>query len=922
MDANGTRYHLLLGREDWASCKEEVSGSSVDLGRRWADRSGGTGWDAQRNEITLRPLLFQFEAGSGDRAPSIEDRRGAAVDRFGNVYFIDASGRGLSVRSAGSGRTSAFWPPAEPPSPRALGLRGEFHRADPDQRVLRGRLAGLAVTAHHYLVVGTLDPGGLLVFDLFAGGPPRALAAPDGVRLSPWDLAAAPDGGVVVLDRAHQRFWSIDPRFAARGRSAMILDPARPAMFQPADAAAPIAPLPATTFPDAIWLAASSPLPAIDPVAIDVRADGTVLVLDRTPGAPFSTILWCGPEGVKTLRFRGGSDLGVVASILDPESRAAFTLVGHDLAVEGDLVHVVSSTGNQSFALATQIAEDGALELWPLAEYRPLRLFGGRGLFIASAAPGVPAEEAGPYYDSGSSWVPLVAQQRPRFVDRAEIVTRVLDGRVPDCVWHRLLIDAVLPDGADLFVQSRAADDETSLRAARWIDEPHPLHRRRDGSELPFAPRRDRPGEGTFELLFQRARGRYAELKLVLIGNGVATPRLFALRAYYPRTSYVARFLPAVYRDNDTFGFLERFLANVEGFHTSIEDRIAAAQILFDVRGAPREALDWLASWLGAALDPSWEDARRRLFLRHAMDLFRARGTRRGLTMAIQLATSPCPDPRIFTRDEDTMPDGVRIIERFATRRAPGVVFGDPSDPSAVIAPDPSKQWTPARGGAALLAAYWAVDPAASFFPLQPPDDVDRAAAWRDFSRSVIGFVPRVSPLDDDAYRAFLARRYHRVSALAAAYGADVKSFAEASAPTLLPADNDPLRDWYDFETVVLAARATAGRFTVMLPVRKGEAADDEAQRARRAQVERVVEIARPAHTTFEVKLYWAMLRVGDARLGIDTRLDQSSRVPELMPKMVLGRAHLLEGHLHPSPPEDAGDRVILGRDGLGDRPI
>lgn len=919
MDANGTRFHLLLGREDWASCTEQGPESPVDLGSRWSAGEGDTRWDAQRNELTLRSLLFKFDAGSGDRAPSIEDRRGAAMDRFGNVYFIDPSGRGVMVRSAGSRRTSAFWPPEAPAPSPTIGLRGEFHVADPPPSALGPRLAGLAVTAHHYLVVGTLDPGGLLVFDLFAGGPPRALSAPDGARLSPWDLAAAPDGGVIVLDRAHLCFWSFDLRFAARGRSDVVLDPERRATFQPDPA--PDAPVmrPATLFPAAVSLAGT----ARDPVSVDVRADGTVLVLDRVPGGASSTIHWFGPEGRRELIFKGGSDLGVVARNLDPETAPGFALVAHDFAVDGDLVHVVSSSGNQSFTLAAQIVAENKLELDPLAEYRPLRLFGGRGLLLASPGPAISAEESGPCYDSGSSFVPLVAQQRPRFVERARILVRVLDGRVPDCVWHRLLVDAVLPDGADLFVRSRAANDRSALAAERWHDEPHPLHRRKGGSELPFAPRRDRPGEGTFELLFQRARGRYLELELTLVGNGVATPRLFALRAYYPRTSYVARYLPTVYRDSDTFGFLDRFLANVEGFHTSIEDRIAAAQVLFDVRGAPPEALDWLATWFGAALDPAWDDARRRLFLRHAMDLFRARGTRRGLQMVIQLATSPCPDDGIFTRDEDRLPDGVRIIERFATRRAPGVVFGDPSDPGAVIAPDPSTQWTPARGGAALLELYRAsVDAEAIAFPLEPPEDADQAAAWRAFSREEIGFVPQIGPRDGDAYRAFLARRYHQVSALNAAYGASVRSFAEPSVPRILPADNEPLRDWYDFETVVLAARAAAGRFTVMLPVQKGEAADDEAQRVRRARVARLVEMARPAHTTSEVKLYWAMLRVGDARLGIDTRLDQSSRVPELMPPMVLGRAHLLEGHLHPSPPQDAGDRVILGRDGLGDRPI
>jgi phage tail-like protein len=85
--------------------------------------------------------------------------------------------------------------------------------------------------------------------------------------------------------------------------------------------------------------------------------------------------------------------------------------------------------------------------------------------------------------------------------------------------------------------------------------------------------------------------------------------------------------------------FLARLLANFEGLLTPLEDRIAAAHLLTDPDATPEAHLNWLAAWVGVVFDPALPAQRRREWLRHAESLARWHGTRRGLLLALNIAT-------------------------------------------------------------------------------------------------------------------------------------------------------------------------------------------------------------------------------------------------------------------------------------------
>ncbi len=149
-------------------------------------------------------------------------------------------------------------------------------------------------------------------------------------------------------------------------------------------------------------------------------------------------------------------------------------------------------------------------------------------------------------------------------------------------------------------------------------------------------------GTGTFELLFQQVTGRYLQVELQLRAGGRSSPAVRSLRAWYPRFSYPEHYLPAVYREDAApRGFLERFLANFEGFYTVTEERIEHSSLLLDARTVPAADLCWLACWFGLVLDPQWNEAQRRFLVGNVDRFYRWRGTPAGLLATLRTYLDP-----------------------------------------------------------------------------------------------------------------------------------------------------------------------------------------------------------------------------------------------------------------------------------------
>ena len=862
MDVNGTRFHLIQGQGDWEACREE----------RAPGAAARIAYDKELGALTLRPLLALYRPDRPGAPLRAEDRRGAAVDRYGNRYWIGADGRSIWWGNAEGGRPALYWAWASPACPTPSGSFAPLEPINepPDS------LAGLAVTEHHYLVAGSLGQRGIYVFDLHAGPDPQLISFPEGVPFAPFDIAPAPGGGVWVLDRASRRYWGFDRSFRVIGVPGPLITvaPGEEHGFRPVDGAPVVRP--PRLFP------AGFPLAAAQPLAIEALPDGSVLVLDEAAGTGAAQLYRYQLDELLGGPLPLGDDLaldlgaGVVAGRID--------IAAHDIAfLPGDngsgVLYAVEDDGNQAIAFDLRYGPD-QIAVSVRSDYLPLHAYGGRAL-VADPWTTPPrliydlTAGANRSSDLATRWVRLQRIEQPRYAPEATLLLDMagsdpsepaaLDGKERGCQWHRLFIDGCLPPETTVEVQTRAADSRDELEIVSFQGEP-PLYLRAGGPEIPYyrafsAGDDQARGRGTWELLFQAARGRFLQVRLTLQGNGRVSPRLHALRAYYPRLSYLRRYLPVVYSDDPASAdFTERMLANHEGTLSEIEGKIALAGSLFDPRSAPPEALDWLAGWWGLLLDPLWgqiqqrrADAqaaqrqskqpfgqiershnrepvadRRRLFIRFARRLYERRGTTDGIRFALMLLLDPCLEA---------------LLERLK---------------AAALRPD-------GRLRAELAANN-----------LPYPTPASSELELEDLLYHYLLVPARPSKIR-------IVERYQTRGGRALAAGD----------PT--PGAGDELD--------------VAGRFTVLVP--------DGLEAAEEAMVRRVVELERPAHTAFDVRRYFDFFRVGEARLGLESALGAESRFAML----TLDRDYLAGAYLPSAAPEDARDRVILDRDRAGALP-
>lgn len=512
------------------------------------------------------------------------------------------------------------------------------------------------------------NPGALSRFHRFWPHPPDAdpevplqiaqrdfLAEMEGVCRRVYALAFARDGRLAVLESSRDsstpfrlrvfaletgtllRDWSGAPglktplglAFGPRG-TLYVADPGAIAVHRLAPSGEILAPL---------------PLPRQNsPFAVAVSRTGIIAVVDGvTFSRPALTLLW--PDG-HTLQLPMGLELSPSAPVGSPTALSAVFDATGRLYV-GDTVgriHLFAASASDSRAYEYRGA--GLIRSMPIGglAWHP------RGWLLALLTPAKHVAE-----------IRLVPPRAGR-VPSGRFVTAVFDSGVADTVWHRIKLDADVPPGATILIESVTAACKKGLRLP--FDPPPDAEEEAESKSCPAcaataAPRDEekptpapsdlpwgvclRAGHDQPDSLVQSPPGRYLRLRLTLGSNNVVTPLVRGLTLSWPRDT-IARHLPAVFlEDREHRDFLQNLLAIFQAGFDDFDQRVDQIADLFDPSLVPLRHLDALAAWLAIDIPQEWagtDPAQRangvRKLTRDAARDYPRRGTVAGIEKAIR----------------------------------------------------------------------------------------------------------------------------------------------------------------------------------------------------------------------------------------------------------------------------------------------
>lgn len=202
--------------------------------------------------------------------------------------------------------------------------------------------------------------------------------------------------------------------------------------------------------------------------------------------------------------------------------------------------------------------------------------------------------------------------------------SELLDSGVPNCSWHRAVLDADIPENSTITITFITSEIGIISEIGKTENNSVPV-------KIVFTKAND--------ALIQAPPGQFIQLIIDFHREGEKSPVLRQVKLYYERISYL-RYLPALYQENsESKKFLERFLSIFESSMYDSEETISNIPMLFDPMAAREDFYRWLADWVSLDLYDQLDDKTRREYILRAIDFYKKKGTVSGLADLVSFLT-------------------------------------------------------------------------------------------------------------------------------------------------------------------------------------------------------------------------------------------------------------------------------------------
>lgn len=145
--------------------------------------------------------------------------------------------------------------------------------------------------------------------------------------------------------------------------------------------------------------------------------------------------------------------------------------------------------------------------------------------------------------------------------------------------------------------------------------------------------------------------------------------------------------LPSLYQGDD---LAQRFMSAFDEVMSPVYSTLQNLDAYLDPHLAPADFLAWLAGWVGVVFEDDWSVERRRTVVAGAAELYRWRGTVRGVAAAVALTTGL--DPEIeesgaigWSAIPGTAVPGTPVAAMVVRVHAPGATPADLARLEAVV---------------------------------------------------------------------------------------------------------------------------------------------------------------------------------------------------------------------------------------------